>query len=253
MKKINYKGYAAFICIAALMSSLSACSSKNTTETTAAESSSVAETESSSAETSAETADAPYADESSAGKRGEEPITVEPIVNHLSVDGSMDATFSASFTPASDITKDGDSYTLSFDAYYEQYYEAAIIAMLKAGDSIVIGSDTVLIDSIEDNGGIYMINGGLDEGGYDLITDGNDMYYERGYDDYRSYGELGHSKLPIADDCAITDNSDLDHQDKKLTIEELAANDDYVGFLESNTVITVEDGKITEITRSYRP
>ena len=253
MRKINYKGYAALICTAALMSALSACSSKNTTETTAAESSSVAETESSSAETSAETADAPYAADSETAKRGEDPITVEPIVNHLSVDGSMDCTFSASFTPTTDITKDGDSYTLSFSAYYEQYYEADDIAQLKIGDSIVIGSETVLIDSIEDSNGIYMINGGLDEGGYDLITDGNDMYYERGYDDYRSYGELGQGKLPIADDCVITDNSDLDHQDKKLTIEELAANDDLTGFIEYNTVIAVEDGKITEITRSYRP
>lgn len=249
MRKINYKGYAAFICIAALMSALSACSSKNTTETTAAESTTAAETESSAEGSETETADAPYASESNA----EGSITLEPIVNHLSVDGSMDCTFAASFTPTSDISKDGDSYTLSYSAYYEQYYEAEDIAKLQAGDSIVIGSETVLIDSIKDENGMYMINGGLDEGGYDLITDDNDTYYERGYDDYRSYGELGQGKLPIADDCVITDNSDLDHQDKKLTVEELAANDDLAGFSEYNTVITVEDGKITEITRSYRP
>lgn len=236
------------------MSALSACSSKSTTETTVAESSTAAETETTATEeTAVETADAPYAAESEAAKRGEAPITVEPIVNHLTVDGSMDCTFAARFTPTSDMTKDGDNYILSFTAYYEQYYEAVDISMLKAGDSIVIGSETVLIDSIEDKDGIYMINGGLDEGGYDLLSNGNDMYYERGYDDYRSYGELGQGKLPIADNCVITDNSDWNNQGKQLTIEELVANDDLAGFIEYNTVVTVEDGKITEITRSFRP
>ncbi len=256
MRKSIYRGAALLMCTAALTFGATACSSNKEAETTAAESTEAASEQASkpdSESTDVETADAPSADEGVAAKRGEEPITLEPIVNHLSVDGSMDATFSAKFTPAEDMTKDGDTYMLSFTGYYAEKYEEAFVPMLKAGDTIVIGGESILIDSIEDSNGIYMINGGLDEGGYDLIVDEDGTYRERGYDDIRTYGEIGKATLPIADDCVITDNADLDNPDRKLTLEELAADDTAYGFNERNTMLTVEDGKITEIARSYTP
>ena len=261
MRKNIHRSCAILMCAAALAFGTTACSGNKTAETTAAETTETTEAASESASApdsegaGVETADAPSADQSSTqAERGEDPITIEPLINHLSVDGSMDATFSARFEPSKDITKEGDTYMLSFTGYCSEKYDEADMAMLRSGDTIVIGGESVLIDTIDLSDGIYMINGGLDEDGHDIIADEDGTYRERGYDDIHTYAKLGEATLPIADTCVITDNSDLDNQGKQLTIEELAADDNaYLGYIEYNTMITVEDGKITEITRSFTP
>ena len=259
MRKNIYRSVAACICIAALAAAVTACSGTGVAETTIAETelseTDAAETVYDDESGEVETADAPYAIDSSTAEtlRGEEPITVEPLTNHLSIDGSQDCTFAAGFTPKKDIVKDGDIYMLSYTGYYYECYDLADMSVLKAGDTIMMGGEAVLIDTIENVDGIYKINGGLDEGGHDLITEGNTIYFERGYDDIRTYAKLGEGTLPIADDCVITDSADFEHPNTKLTIEELASNDDIYGFTEYNTMLVIEGGKITEITRSFTP
>ena len=57
------------------------------------------------------------------------------------------------------------------------------MAALNEGDTIVIRGQEVKITSIERNERGILINGGLDNGGYDFGTDDTTVWYECGYSD----------------------------------------------------------------------
>ena len=265
MKRNMQLKYAALMCSGALMLGLTACSSGTAKETTAAPTTAQV-TETAAAESSAqETAESETSESESASAaeaesvarealRGTDPITVKPLDSYPAIDGSLEeCEFPASFDPAKDIVKDGDTYKLTYTGYGEELFDLVDMFLLQKGDTIVIGGEDVLIDSIENPDGKYLINGGLDEGGYDLVTDENTTFYVRGYDDMTTYTTLGSYTLPIAKDCVITDNSDLDNQGKILTVDELMKDDSSAEYLCYNTVITLKGGEIAGITRNYRP
>ncbi len=227
MQNKNYLRVTSLLCAGALMMSLAACgSTKDTT-----------------ADTSADTTAA--ADSTGA-------TTVQPLVNHLSIDGSQDdVTFPAAFS-ASDITKDGDTYTISYTAYSQELFDAADVTALKAGDTIVLNGKDVLIDSIEEQNGVYKINGGFDqENGYDLSPSATNegSYYQSGADDIGVYEESGTASLPVSADCVIKDSAD--GTEKQLTMDDVM--NDTGSFDQFNTTISLSGGEITEITRVYRP
>ncbi len=226
MKSKTCLRFTSLLCAGALAMSLAACGSKEADTDAAADSS------------------ANTADTAAAAK-------VEPLVNNLAIDGSQDdVTFAAAFS-ASTITKEGDTYSIGYTAYALQLFDGADVTALKAGDTIVLEYKDVVIDTIEENNGIYKINGGFDEGGYDLSpsTENEGCYYESTTDDYGVYEELGSAELPVSADCVIKDSSD--GTEKQLTMDDVAS--DTGSFDQFNTTITVSGGEITEITRSYRP
>lgn len=248
MKKNIIIRYSALMCAAVLMTGLTACQSSKTASSAAAETETAAETTAAD-ESSAETESAEETE------RTDEAITVEPLTPHIAVDGSMvSAQFPASFT-TDDFTKDGDTYVLSYTGYVKEVYDNQELKNLREGDSIVIDGETILIDKIENSNGYYLINGGIDEGGYNLMDLGDDTYSVQGYDDIATYKELGTGKLPISADCIITDYSQDINTPQQLTIEELVNDKSSVGFNQYNTLITISDegGEIAEITRNYLP
>ncbi len=253
MRKNIQKTCAVLAFTGALMLGATACGSKSTngTETevqTETSTETAAETTDAGTESSAEET---YAD-GAAGLRSDEPITVEPYGNSLSIDGDMDASFSVSFDPKEDLTKDENGYKLHFKAYYREEYDMVDMHLLRPGDTIVVGGEAVLINTIElTDDGIYKINGEIEDGGYAFRTDGDTLYYNFGLSDLGTYAELGENTLPVSDNCVIHDNSLL--EDKTLTIEDLASGKEDPGFTMYDTTISVEDGKITEIDRAYRP
>ena len=262
MKKDTRIVCAAFMCSAAMMLGTTACSSGSTNETTAAQTTSAEATTAAQEETTASVAESVTSESEAAEQesiarealRGTEPITVRPISSFASVDGSTEESeFPASFDPAADIVKDGDTYKLTYVGYGEEFFDLVDMFLLQKGDTIVIGGEEVPVDSVSMSDGCYYINGGLDEGGYDLITDEDTTFYVRGYDDLTSYTELGKHTLVLVANCVITDNSDPDNQGKTLTVDELMKDESGAGFLHYNTVITTKGGEITAITRNYRP
>ena len=226
MQNKNYLRFMSLLCAGALAMSLTACGSKETNTDTAADSS------------------ANTADTAAAAK-------VEPLVNNLAIDGSQDdVTFAATFS-ASTITKEGDAYSIGYTAYAMQLFDEADVTALKAGDTIVLEGKDVVVDTLEENNGIYKINGGFDEGGYDLSpsTENEGCYYESTTDNYGFYEELGSAELPVSADCVIKDSSD--GIEKQLTMDDVVS--DTGSFDQFNTTITVSGGEITEITRTFRP
>ena len=241
--------YVKLMCAGTLALMLTACSSGTSTttdtETTATEEVSAETEEAAETETDAEESST-EADETSTA---EGAVTVTPEANSLGIDGSQDdVTFAVSFT-ADDITKDGDTYSISYTAYAEEAFDNYAVEALKAGDTIVLGGESVLIDTIEIKDGFVTINGGIEEGGYELMTTDDMFYYQIGMSDIRTYETLGEATLPVSADCVITDSSENPEEAKTITMEDVISSQ--TPFYEQNTTITVNNGEIVEITRAF--
>ena len=112
-----------------------------------------------------------------------------------------------------------------------------------------------LVNSIErnDNGLVY-INGGLEEGGFDLFTDESGIFYETGFDDAKNWYEVGEATICVSADFAGYDNADPEQGELIIYPGDLLTGAvlDY-NFTPYNTTIRVEDGQIVEMNRRYTP
>lgn len=182
-------------------------------------------------------------------------LRVEPLPNTVTEETMKNGRFAASFDP-SKIRYEGDVYYIDVTSYYYELFDMVDMSRLKAGDTIVIDGSDVLIDSIENDSGRYVINGGIDMGGYELATNDDTVYYEIGYDDILTYHKAAELTMPVGDSCLIHDDSVPGEQEKLLGIEDIvnnAADYNEYSFIPNNTEITADNGIITKMRISYMP
>lgn len=55
-----------------------------------------------------------------------------------------------------------------------------------------------------------MINGGIENGGYDLGHTESGVYFEHGMSDMKSYYPIGEASIKVSEDFEFADSSDLD-------------------------------------------
>ena len=235
------------LCACASKTASSAEASTTQSASDASQTQADAEQTPSDAETGADAA----AEEDAAADEAEADDRVKPLPDTLDVSNLTDATVAASFDESAIEESDGKTY-LTLQVYDYDRYDMADIANLAAGDVIVAGGKDMTVESVETDGGFVTINGGLEKGGMTLTTNDDGVYYEIGMDDALCYQEKGEIRLELADSFTLTDNSDLDHPNQSYTasqLPELMAG----GFTANNTLVTIEGGKITSITRSYTP
>ena len=204
--------------------------------------------EGSSAETAAPSADAEQTEEAK-----QETKRIEPLPESLDVDALTDANVAVSFH-AEDISEKDGKTELTLTAYDYDVYDMVDVSQLAVGDTIVVDGRDMEVASREDKDGRVVINGGTEQGGVDLTTDDDGVYYAVGLDDAKSYHELGKITVPVAEGFLLTDNADPEHPDETYTaedLEELAAAEP--GFTANNTLATIEHGELTVMARSYTP
>lgn len=140
--------------------------------------------------------------------------------------------------------------------YVYDLYDLVDISRLEVGDSIILRQQEVEITELEKTEyGAICINGGLDQGGYELITGENGVYYETGYSDVKSYYPIGEAVLPLSPDFLYTDSSDLDAGDRNYGQDVFWDENslmDYF-FTPHNTSILIENGRVTAMHRIYVP
>lgn len=145
---------------------------------------------------------------------------------------------------------------LDVTVYTYDLYDMVDIASLKEGDFIVIQGTEVLIESLETlESGILLINGGMENDGYDLWHDESGVYFEHGYNDMKSYYPIGETTMRVSTEFNFVDSSDLDKGEVTYYPGDFltdAAGIVY-NFSPNNTSIVVEDGKIIHMTRIYTP
>ena len=159
--------------------------------------------------------------------------------------------------------KKGDFYTdkngtvtMNVTVYAYDIYDMVAIGSMKEGDTLSFCKEEVLISSLErGEGGKVLINGGLDNGGIELRTDDDTVYYACGYSDVKYYYELGKVSLPVSSDFIFSDTSDLDKGELTFHAEDFlkeAEGIDYY-FDANNTTIRIEGGQVVAMERVYTP
>lgn len=158
--------------------------------------------------------------------------------------------------------EEGDAYVddtgimrMDLKIYTYDKYDMVDIAGLKVGDTIVRHSGEVTVTSItQSETGAISINGGLENEGFDLVTDNCGLYYETGFNDVKNWYEAGSATIRVSADFRGTDKADLE-----LGEIILYPGDFLVGavtnydFTPYNTTIRVEAGQIVEMNRAFIP
>ena len=192
--------------------------------------------------------------EAAAETDGVKPIESEETIDALQ-HGDSSYKVSADITNVSD-----DSVTLTVYGY--DAYEPDDLAGLKAGDVIRAHNEQtgeledVTIDSIEqDEYGDYAINGGLENGGIDLLKD-RGVFRTRSLDDYPVYYKVGEVTLPFAEDVTLEDSSasptaSVQQSTGKADVaRDIADSDNWTVY---NTSVFVQDGQVFDIQRVWVP
>ena len=184
----------------------------------------------------------------------EEGRTILPLPDST-MDNLTDAILSVSFEEGSAYVDDQGRMQLDVKIYTYDKYDMVDIAGLKLGDKLSGHAGEVEITAMErDESGRIHINGGLEKGGFDLVTDDCGIFFEQGYNDSKSWYELGQATIRVSADFIGRDNADLDQGELIIYPGDflVGAVTNYY-FTPHNTTIRVENGQIVELERRYVP
>ena len=230
------------ILLALSVLALSACAAKQATSDTK---------EDNGTETTAPSTDSEQPEQ--AEQPAQEAKRIEPLPESLDLNALTDATVAASFG-AEDISEKDGRMEITLTVYDYDVYDMVDVAQLTVGDTIVVDGKDMVVTSREDKDGFVTINGGIEQGGVDLVTDDGGVYYAVGLDDAKSYHELGKITVPVAEGFVLTDNSNQEHPDETYVASDLAKlAGENVGFNANNTLATIEHSELTVLARSYTP
>ena len=180
---------------------------------------------------------------------------ISPLPVTIDINNLDNCTVAVSLEQGDAYVDDTGAMQMDVTVYTYDLYDMVDIASLKEGDVIVIREQEVKITSLERNEKGLLINGGLDNGGYEFGTDDTTVWYECGYSDAKSYYELGKATIRVSADMNFYDSSDLDKGEVMYYPGDFLT--DKAGivyhFVPGNTSIVIEDGKIIEMYRSYMP
>ena len=171
------------------------------------------------------------------------------------MDNLNDAILSISLNEGDAYVDDTGKMQMDLKIYSYDQYDMVDISMLKVGDILVTHAGEVEITTLDrKENGTILINGGLDENGFDLVTNETGIYYECGYSDAKSWYEVGEATIRVSVDFMYYDTSDLDKGEVFYYPGDflIGAVTDY-NFTPYNTTIRVENGQIMEMHRVYIP
>lgn len=167
----------------------------------------------------------------------------------------VDATLHVSLEKGDAYVDDKGILQMNVAIYTYDKYDMVDIATLEVGDTIVGYAGEVEVTSVERNeNGMVFINGGLEAGGFDLVTEENGIFFEMGYNDVKNWYEVGTAALRVSADLVGTDNADPELGEVTFYPGDLLNNTiENFFFTPHNTTVRVEGGQIVEMNRRYVP
>ena len=184
----------------------------------------------------------------------EETHTITPLPD-TTMENLTDAILSVSLDEGNAYVDDNGRMQMDLKIYTYDKYDMVDIANLKVGDTVVRHSGEVKVISKEQNeAGTISINGGLENGGFDLVTDDGGIFYETGFNDVKNWCEIGEATIRVSADFKGIDNADLEQGEVIIYPGDflIGAVTNY-DFTPYNTTIRVEDGQIVEMNRVFIP
>ena len=180
--------------------------------------------------------------------------TISPLPD-TTMENLTDAVLSVSLEEGDAYVDDSGIMQMNLKIYTYDKYDMVDIANLKVGDTIRRQSGDVEVTSKEQSeSGIVYINGGLEAGGFDLVTNDIGVFYEVGFNDVKNWYEIGEATIRVSADFEGIDNADPEQGEIVLYPGSFLIGEvTNYNFTPYNTTIRVEDGQIVEMNRVYIP
>ena len=127
--------------------------------------------------------------------------------------------------------------------------------MMKEGDILLTCDGEVEVTSLErKDAETVSINGGVEEGGIDLVTNDGGFFYAVVLNDAICWYEVGEATIRVSVDFEYHDMSDLQKGDVVYYAGSFLNGEvtDY-NFTPFNTTIRLEEGQIVEMIRVFVP
>ena len=185
----------------------------------------------------------------------EEPAAVVHPLPDTTMENLNDAILSISLEEGGAYVDDTGKMQMDVKIYTYDRYDMVDISELKVGDILVAHAGEIEITAMErSESGIIRINGGLEEGGLDLVTDDSGIFFETGFNDAKNWYEVGEATIRVSADFLGHDNSNPEQGEALIYPGDflVGAVTDY-NFTPYNTTIRVEGGQIVEMNRMYAP
>ena len=181
-------------------------------------------------------------------------VVVQPLPD-TTMDNLDDAILAVSLEEGGAYVDDTGKMQMDVKIFAYDKYDMVDIAALKEGDTIVTHAGEVEVTALDRTpGGLILINGGQEEGGFDLFSDDSGIFYEIGFDDAKNWYQVGEETIRVSVDFKGLDNADPDKGAVELFPGSFLVGEvtDY-NFTPYNTTIRVEGGQIVELNRMYTP
>ena len=193
---------------------------------------------------------------SQTGKEENNAKVIKPLPETLDVNALDNCTVAVSLEKGDAYVDDNGKMVMNLTVYSYELYDMVDIASLKENDVIVRRNEEVTITEVEHTAsGLVRINGGEENGGFDLVSNDNTVYYESGMNDIKAYYELGKITLPVSVDFRYIDESEPEKEAKTYYPGDFLT--DYAGleynFTPNNTTVVIEDGVIIAMNKVYMP
>lgn len=181
---------------------------------------------------------------------------ISPMSEDLDIDALENCTVAVSLEKGDAKVSDNGKMVMDVTVYSYELYDMVDISALEKNDVIVRQNEEIKVTELERlDSGLVRINGGEENGGFDLISNDSSVYYEIGMNDIKAYYELGKVTLPVSDEFEYIDESDIEAEAKMYYPGDFLTDDsdiDY-NFSPNNTNIVIENGTIIKMNRAYMP
>ena len=193
---------------------------------------------------------------SQTGKEENNAKVINPLPETLDVNALDNCTVAVSLEKGDAYVDDNGKMVMNLTVYSYELYDMVDIASLKENDVIVRKDEEVTITEVErTDSGLVRINGGEENGGFDLVSNDSTVYYETGMNDIKAYYEIGMVTLPVSDEFEYIDESNLDSEAKTYYPGDFLTDDAEIeyNFTPNNTSIVIENGTIIKMNKVYMP
>lgn len=181
---------------------------------------------------------------------------ISPLPATIDVNSLENCTVAVSFNEGDFFVNEAGETQLKATVYDYDLYDMVDIANLKKGDTIIIQGTEVAVESMETlESGLLFINGGMENGGYDLWHNESGVYFEHGFNDAKAYQAIGEVTLKVAENFEFVDSSNPNKGDVTYTAADILKEGSEVvyNFNANNTSIVIENGEVTRMNLTYTP
>ena len=181
--------------------------------------------------------------------------TVVPLPQTLSLDNLENVTLAISLEEGHITVDENGQAWMKVTVHTYDLYDMVDISNLQVGDTILLRGREIEVTQLDRGPRTVDVNGGEDNGGFQLWTDEEGVYYELSYSDVKAWQPVGDVKLPISANFTFVDDSDPEIREAVFTLQDLMGEgkEVFYFFQPTNTTIAVENGEITCLYRCYTP